>query len=126
MGSTYRDLRVWQLAMDFVEAVYHATGGFPRHESFGLTSQVQRAAVSVASNIAEGKGRMTDRDFCAFLFRARGSLLEAETQIEIACRLKYISGEEMDRLLRMAAGVGSSLTGLINALTPQSAAVSSN
>ena len=126
MGSTYRDLRVWQLAMDFIEAVYHATERFPQRESFGLTSQVQRAAVSVASNIAEGKGRMTDRDFCAFLFRARGSLLEAETQIEIANRLKYISREEMDRLLRMAAGVGSALTGLIHALSPQSAAVSSN
>jgi four helix bundle protein len=112
--------------MDFVEAVYQTTDSFPQRENFGLTSQVQRAAVSVASNIAEGKGRMTDRDFCAFLFRARGSLLEAETQIEIARRLKYISQQDMDRLLKMAAAVGSALTGLIHALTPQNAAVSSN
>jgi four helix bundle protein len=112
--------------MEFVEAVYQVTQKFPQRESFGLTSQVQRAAVSVASNIAEGKGRMTDRDFCAFLFGARGSLLEAETQIEIANRLKYISREEMDRLLMMAAKVGSALTGLINALSPQNAVMSSN
>jgi four helix bundle protein len=112
--------------MDFIEAVYRATNHFPRHELYGLTSQVQRASVSVASNIAEGKGRSTDRDFCAFLFRARGSLLEAETQIEIAKRLKYISQEEMDRLLNMAAKVGSALTGLIHALEPRNAVVSSN
>ena len=126
MSSTYRDLRVWKLAMDFIEEVYHATERFPQRENFGLTSQVQRAAVSVASNIAEGKGRMTDRDFCAFLFRARGSLLEAETQIEIAGRLKYISKEEMDWLLSMAAGVGSALTGLIHALGPKQTATASN
>jgi four helix bundle protein len=126
MSSTYRDLRVWQLAMDFTEAVCHATESFPRREMLGLTSQVQRAAVSVASNIAEGKGRRTDPDFCLFLFRARGSLLETETQIEIACRLKYISREEMDRLLCMATGVGSALAGLINALRSREASAASN
>jgi four helix bundle protein len=126
MSGTYRDLRVWQLAMDFTEAVYHATENFPRREMYGLASQLQRAAVSVASNIAEGKGRRTDRDFCQFLFHARGSLLEAETQIEIACRLKYISREEMDRLLSMATGVGSALAGLINAVRPREAAAASN
>jgi len=91
MSASYRDLRVWQSAMDSVVSVYHETQGFPKDEVYGLTSQMRRAAVSIPSNIAEGKGRSTDRDRARFFCHARGSLLELETQILIAQRLRYLT-----------------------------------
>ena len=86
----YRELIVWQKAMILVEAVYRATNDFPKTEIYGLTSQIRRAAVSIPSNIAEGQGRSTTRDFLHFLSVAQGSLMEVETQITIAKRLGYI------------------------------------
>jgi four helix bundle protein len=91
MPSSFKDLRVWQEAMKLSVAEYHQTARFPKHELYGLTQQMRRAAVSVASNIAEGKGRGTDRDFGHFLFHARGSLLELQTQILIAEQLGYLA-----------------------------------
>jgi len=91
MSASYQDLRVWQDAMDLVENVYCETQGFPKEERYGLTSQMRRAAVSIPSNIAEGKGRSTDRDRSLFFCHARGSLLELETQILIAERLKFLA-----------------------------------
>jgi four helix bundle protein len=73
MSASYRDLRVWQNAMDLVVSVYNETQGFPKEELYGLVSQMRRAAVSVPSNIAEGKGRSTDRDRSLFYRHARGS-----------------------------------------------------
>ena len=90
MSSSYRDLRVWQQPMDLAMQVYRLTETFPKHELYGLTGQIRRAAISIPSNIAEGKGRRTDRDFSSFLFRARGSLLELETQVLLARRLEYL------------------------------------
>jgi four helix bundle protein len=87
MGASYRDLRVWQQAMELVVETYKQTRDFPKTEIYGLTSQMRRAAVSIPSNIAEGKGRSTDRDRAHFFCHARGSLLELETQILIAQRL---------------------------------------
>jgi len=75
MANSFRDLRVWQQAVDLALAVYKATGSFPKHEIYGLAQQMRRAAVSVASNIAEGKGRWSGKEFRHFLFNARGSLL---------------------------------------------------
>jgi four helix bundle protein len=115
-GSSFRELRVWQDAMKLTEEVYRQTGGFPRHEVYGLTQQMRRAAVSIPSNIAEGKGRQTDREFSQFLFHARGSLLELETQFMIAQALQYLSVAESQRILNMAEGVGRALAGLINSL----------
>ena len=86
MSNSYRDLKVWQKSMDLVVRIYEVTGNFPQSETYGLTSQIRRAAVSVPSNIAEGKGR-SDKDFSRFLLQARGSVWEAETQVEIALRL---------------------------------------
>ena len=86
----YRELLVWQRAMDLVEAVYRLTGHFPSTQIYGLTSQLRRAAVSVPSNIAEGQGRSTTRDFLHHLSMAQGSLFEAETQISIGQRLGYL------------------------------------
>ena len=125
MGSSYYDLRVWQGAMDLAVEVYRITGSFPRHELYGLTNQIRRAAVSVPSNIAEGKGRRTDADFSAFLFRARGALLELQTQVVLAQRLEYIRQQDAARILKAAAAVGSGLAGLINSLKPKAAVAAS-
>ena len=94
MSASYRDLRVWQCSMKLVVSVYTITQCFPKQELYGLISQLRRAAVSVPSNIAEGKGRLTDRDRAHFFSQARGSLLELETQILIAQELQYISSED--------------------------------
>ncbi len=87
MVESYRDLKVWQRAVAMTLAVYRATTGFPKEESFGLTSQVRRAGVSVASNIAEGYGRGSKGEYKQFLAMARGSNLEVQTQLFIAAEL---------------------------------------
>jgi four helix bundle protein len=102
--------------MKLAREVYDATGCFPKHELIGLAGQMRRAAVCVPSNIAEGKGRATDRDYANFLFHARGSLLELETQVMLARDLGYIADGVAVALLQLTAAVGSSLTGLINSL----------
>ena len=84
MSSSHKDLIVWQRAMQLVVDVYRSTKSFPREETYGLISQMRRAAVSIPSNIAEGKGRYSRKELSQFLLNARGSLLELETQIEIA------------------------------------------
>ena len=114
--STYRDLKAWQKAMQLVTAIYAPTQQFPRTETYGLTSQMRRAAVSIPSNIAEGQGRRLEGDFQHFLRNARGSLLELETQVLIAQNLQYISQAETDTLLAMCAEVGRILNGLIGSI----------
>ncbi len=115
--KSYQDLLVWQRAMDLTEAVYALTKSFPREEVYGLTSQLRRAAVSVPSNIAEGHGRHTTREYLNYLSIARGSLNEVETQIFLAQRLAYISESQLSRLLSQSSEVGRLLAGLINALS---------
>ena len=109
MGESYRDLRVWQRAMELVFGVYDVTRSFPKDELYGLVSQMRRAAVSVPSNIAEGKGRLTDRDRAHFYSQARGSLLELETQILIAQRLEYMFEARAKSLIETAAELGRML-----------------
>ena len=116
MASTYRDLRVWQNAMDLAVSIYKVTEAFPKHEQFGLTAQLRRAAVSIPSNIGEGKERHTDKEFTQFLLHARGSLLELETQLELAERLAYLPKSAFRELDVTCAQIGSSLAGLINAM----------
>jgi len=116
MASSFRDLRVWQDAVRFAVDVYRATGQFPRHEMYRLSQQLRRAAVSVPSNIAEGKGHRSDREFVNFLMHARGSLLEVQTQLTIAQELQYVTGEESRRLLMSSDAIGRSLNGLINSM----------
>ena len=113
-NSTFQDLRIWQEAMDLTVEVYRATGGFPKHETYGLSSQMRRAAVSVPSNIAEGKGHRSDPEFVRFLLHARGSLLELQTQLLIARRLQYLSEEKADELCRSGDGIARGLNALIN------------
>ena len=117
MGAkNYRDLIAWQKAMDLVEAVYRATKQFPKDELYGLTSQVRRAVVSIPSNIAEGQGRTSAKDFQNFLSIAHGSLREVETQLMIAQRLGYITAEQLQPLTELAAEIGRLTNGLINSL----------
>jgi len=87
MGEAYRDLIVWQRAVQMSVALYRLTQGFPREELYGLTSQLRRAGVSVASNIAEGWGRQSDGEYKHFLGMARGSNMEVQTQLVIAAEL---------------------------------------
>ena len=114
--SSFKDLRVWQQAIDLAFAVYKATELFPKHETYGLSQQMRRAAVSIASNVAEGKGRWSPKEFRHFLFNARGSLLELETQIVIAGKLEYCTGKQLGELRSSASQVGRSLTGELNSL----------
>ncbi|HEV2577602.1 MAG TPA: four helix bundle protein [Acidobacteriaceae bacterium] len=86
--KSFRDSIAWQRAMDLSTTIYAATSTFPKEEMFGLTNQLRRASVSVASNIAEGQGRLTSGEFMHFLGMARGSALEVQTQLELAQRLE--------------------------------------
>ena len=113
---SYRDLRIWQEAVELALTVYRATAEFPKHELYGLTSQMRRAAVSVSSNIAEGKGHDSDGDFGRFLFHARGSLLELQTQILIARGLEYLKEEQAAKLTNETDALGRGLNGLIQAV----------
>jgi four helix bundle protein len=90
-AKNYRDLIVWQKAMDHCTAVYEATRLFPKDELFGLTQQLRKAVVSVPSNIAEGNGRGSTADYVRFLGYSRGSLFESQTQLEVGRRLGYIA-----------------------------------
>ena len=116
MGQSYRDLIAWQKAMDFVMDVYRTSKAFPRDELYGLSSQVRRSAVGVPTNIAEGQARFSSNEFHYFLGRARGSLVEVETQLMIAQKLAYFTPEHGKHLLDQAAELGKILNGLIGAI----------
>jgi len=116
-GKNYTDLILWQKAMGFVEEVYRVSSRFPREEVYGLTAQIRRAAVSIPSNVAEGQGRRSRRDFRRFLRVAHGSLREAETQIVLAERLHYLSPDDRIALLRLSSEIGRLLNGLARSLS---------
>lgn len=108
--------------MDLVTAIYKATAGFPKDELFGLTSQLRRAAVSIPSNIAEGQGRLSEKEFRYFLGQARGSLMEVETQLLIGGNLGYLQKEAVNELLEACAEVGRILNGLFASVSKQGGA----
>lgn len=114
--QSFRDLHVLQLAMDLVVLIYQHTKMFPKEETYGLTSQVRRAAVSIPSNIAEGQGRRTTGEFLNQLSVARGSLMELQTQIELAQRLSFLAETQATELMQVATRVAQMLNALINAL----------
>jgi four helix bundle protein len=93
MVRSFRDLEVWRLGLDLVQSVYKCTATFPKSETFGLAAQMRGAAVSIPSNIAEGQARNSSKQFLQFLSFALGSLAELETQLELAARLEYGTGE---------------------------------
>ena len=109
----YRDLIAWQKAMGLVRSVYEVTEEWPAREQFGLTNQVRRAAVSIPSNIAEGKGRTGTREYAHHLSIAHGSLCELETHLLIAHDLAYLASSEIERLMNQAAEVGRLIRALI-------------
>lgn len=93
MGKNFRELDIWHLGVELAETVYRVTARFPKSEIFGLSSQMRRAAVSIPSNIAEGRSRDSRGEFLYFLSISRGSLAELETQLELAIRLDYTGSE---------------------------------
>jgi len=121
MNKGYKDLRVWQQAMTLAEHIYDVTKRFPQDERFGLTSQMRRAAISVPSNIAEGRGRGTDAELTRFCGIAYGSLMELETQAELAYRLGFLPGESLTVVMNGCAEVARMLNALRSSLSPQSA-----
>jgi len=115
-GQSYKELLVWQKSMQLVTDIYLASELFPKSEMFGLASQLKRAAVSVPSNIAEGQGRDSTKEFLYHLSVAYGSLMESETQIQIAANLTYIGQPVADKLLTQCGEVGRMLNGLTRSL----------
>lgn len=105
-------LEVWQTAVDFVVTVYKETEGFPKEEQFGLTSQIRRAAVSVAANIAEGAGRDSAKEFGHFLSNAQGSASELATELLIAHRLSLLNTDVYERLSATLDSIGRMIVGL--------------
>ena len=112
----YRDLVLWQRAMELAVDVHGATLKFPRHELFGLTAQIRRSAVSIPSNIAEGSGRRTTREFIAFLHIARGSLSELRTQMLLATKVGYVTEAELSAAQNLTDEVGKLLNAVIRGL----------
>jgi len=114
--SNYRDLKVWQLGMQLAKEVYLLTREFPKHELYGLTSQMRRAAVSVPANIAEGHARDSTKDFMRFVSIARGSVAEVETHLLLAESLGYCTRDHVGVLLSKCEEESKMLSGLKNSL----------
>ena len=116
--TSFKDLEVWKRGIDLVEDVYSLTAKFPANEQFGLASQMRRSAISIPSNISEGQGRKNAKEFIQFLYIAKGSLAEIETQLIICERLRFIADASLQiekmKVLRMV------LIGLINKLSSRS------
>ncbi|CTP82560.1 hypothetical protein A6R71_18625 [Xanthomonas translucens pv. arrhenatheri] len=107
--SHFRELEVWRLSVELAKAVYILTADFPREERYGLTSQLQRAAVSVPSNIAEGNARASTRDYARFVSMARGSIAELQTQLTLASELSLADLQAVDIVMDIAERVGRML-----------------
>ena len=122
--TDYKNLQTWQKSIELVTEIYRVTRPFPKDELFGLSSQMRRAAVSVPSNIAEGKGRHSIKELIQFLYKARGSLLELETQILIAQKLKYVDSTEGKQLNVRTLEIVRMLNGMIRAFQQKLAATS--
>ena len=114
--QSFQDLIAWQRSIEFCVAIYALTAHFPKSEAFGLTAQLRRAAVSVASNVAEGHERLTTLQFLQFLGFARGSNGELATQLIIAKTLGFGAQSDLDRAQRLCIEVGKLLNGLIKSL----------
>ncbi|MDT0617985.1 four helix bundle protein [Salinisphaera sp. P385] len=116
MGHRYEELTVWQKSMQMAENTYALTTSFPEQERFGLAAQLQRSAVSVASNIAEGQGRLSKAEFKRFLGIARGSINEAGTQMALAYRLHYVDDLKYREFCALADDTANLLNALIKSL----------
>ena len=118
--ASYKELRVWQKAMDLVFDIYQLTDSLPKEETYGLRDQMRRAAVSIPSNIAEGQARNSEKDFIRFLYIAQGSRAELETQLEICAHLNYISKDQIMLAENLSSKTGKMIRNLIRTLTQPS------
>jgi four helix bundle protein len=116
MAQSFRELKVWQRAMELTVAVYRLTQDFPREEQYGLTAQIRRSAVSIPSNIAEGQGRLSTGEFRQFLAIARGSNCEVQTQLEIARTLRFGKLRLIDEAEGLSNEVRKMLFGIMQSL----------
>jgi four helix bundle protein len=114
----HRELEVWEIAMDLTAEVYRVTRRVPASERFGLTQQMRSAAVSIAANIAEGKGRTQPRDYARCIGIARGSAYELDTYIALTQRLEYLRAEDLASSEKLLGSVSRMLTALLRRLTP--------
>jgi len=114
--QSFRDLQIWQKSMELTVAVYRMTQSFPREEMFGLTSQLRRCAISIPSNIAEGQGRSSEREFLHFLSIARGSNCELQTQLEIARRLGLADTQLLNDAESLSQEIGKMIYAFMHAL----------
>ncbi len=112
----HKKLKVWQKVIELGMEIYKITEKYPQEEKFGLTAQMRRAAISIGSNIAEGAGRQSKKEFLLFLYFARGSISELDTQIEISTQLGYLKKETKRQLENSLEEVSKMLSGLINNL----------
>lgn len=111
-NRSYEDLEVWQLGLDLSEVIFNMTARFPSEHKFGLASQLQRSAVSVSSNIAEGSARDSAKDFLRFFAIASGSLAEVKTQLLIAKRVSLLSDSDFEKSINLVNQIGRMLAGL--------------
>jgi four helix bundle protein len=116
MAQSFRELTVWQRAMQSTVAIYRLTKDFPREEQYGITSQIRRSTVSIPSNIAEGQGRLTTGEFKQFLGIARGSNFEVQTQLEIARALKFGNSVLIEEAEGLSHEVGKMIYALLESI----------
>ncbi|MEO8535388.1 MAG: four helix bundle protein [Flavobacterium sp.] len=114
--NNFRKLLIWQKSMSLITKIYISTNNFPKEEVFGLTSQIRRSSISIPSNIAEGFGRGTNKDFLRFLTISIGSLFEMQTQLEIAKNIAYLNENEFNNLYEDSREVERMLVSFINKL----------
>lgn len=119
MSESFRDLIAWQKGMALITNVYNATKSFPTRERYGLIDQLCRAVVAIPSDIAEGRGRLSKKEFLQMVARARGSSYEVQTQLEASFNLGYLARDEFEKLLEQASEVSRLLNGLIKNLQQQ-------
>ena len=114
--KTYRDLNIWNAGIELVKDIYRLTDKFPKHEMYGIVSQMRRSAISIPSNVAEGFKRYHNKEYRQFLYVTLGSCAELETQITIAKELKYIQADKETMLLERLDHVGRMITSLLKKL----------
>ena len=117
--SDYKELQVWQKAMDLVVEVYNIIKLLPKKEMYGISDQIRRSAVSIPSNIAEGQSRNSAKEFIQFLSIARGSLAELETQLLICVKVNMLPNVKIDNILISTKEIGKMIKGLMNKLEAQ-------
>ena len=117
VARDHKDLIVWQKSMDLLVEVYRLVKKLPREETYALSDQMRRAVVSIPSNIAEGRARSSEKDYIRFLFIARGSRAEVETQLMACLRLNYLSESDVEPALGLSSEIGSILNSMIYKLS---------